>query len=231
MTVPFTRHGTAWRSAAGWMHDWRREKEGNGFFVGSTVPEPVPAASQRQPIPANASQLAGTCKVLRFQGFTRKNEEADDRRQRLSKPPPSASRPPHRKNCKYTMRKELPNHGGPCPGPGRNERPATSARKRLEKTVASVSRTIHTGSSRDYRGQVGDRFSSTGDSLGDSASACIRGTCSIETRYTHPRVVKNTALRLFCQEVPERYEHRDPRALSTVLAGMPSGASRSAEGP
>jgi hypothetical protein len=46
------------------MHEWRREMEGNGFFVGSTVPEPVPAASQRQPIPANASQLADACKVL-----------------------------------------------------------------------------------------------------------------------------------------------------------------------
>jgi hypothetical protein len=40
--------------------------EGNGFFARSPVPEPVPAASQRQPIPANASQLAGVCKFLRF---------------------------------------------------------------------------------------------------------------------------------------------------------------------
>jgi hypothetical protein len=38
--------------------------EGNGFFDRDYVPEPVPAASQRQPIPANASQLAGGCKVL-----------------------------------------------------------------------------------------------------------------------------------------------------------------------
>jgi hypothetical protein len=62
------------------MHEWRREMEGNGFFVGSTVPEPVPAASQRQPIPANASQVADACKVLRFQGVAPKNEEAEDRR-------------------------------------------------------------------------------------------------------------------------------------------------------
>ena len=34
----------------------------------------------------------------------------------------------------------------------------------------------------------------------DSASACIRGTCSIETRYTHPRVVQETAFRLFCRK-------------------------------
>ena len=41
-----------------------RSIEGSGFFRRSTVPEPVPAASQRQPIPANASQLAIACKVL-----------------------------------------------------------------------------------------------------------------------------------------------------------------------
>src|SRR6266487_388035 len=118
-----------WRS-----RDWSRREnseisipdvaptEGNGFRVSPNVSLRPANGRQFQPTPANSRAAVSFCD---FNDLL-KNTKAEHRRQRLSKPPPSASRPPHRGNCKYTPCKDLLIRAGPCAGPVRKthfERP------------------------------------------------------------------------------------------------------------
>ena len=72
------------------------------FSTSLPVPEPVPAASQRQPIQATPAKSATSARFV-ISVITWKNEKAESGRRSLSKPSPSATRPPHRgEKPKYT---------------------------------------------------------------------------------------------------------------------------------
>ena len=71
----------------------RRIPDVNGFFGPMRVPETVPAPSQIEPIPANSGTSVRFCD---FRDLRRKRDKPRIRGGGFSKPPPSASRPPHR---------------------------------------------------------------------------------------------------------------------------------------
>ncbi len=65
--------------------------------VPETVPTIVPAPRQNHASGADISQDTGRMEILESKRFRPKNADGRERRERFSKPPPSASRPPHRR--------------------------------------------------------------------------------------------------------------------------------------